>query len=328
MPTVTLVLYKATRCASDLWPSRGAHEPLWQLQVAEGRVPASALRRRFEKFLRHAASEIPKTTAELEAIGVRLVAGTDGRCVFYLSGFLSNFMCMIDEWLRYEEAQGAVSRAFHMHPHTSIDVDTYKDVEPWRYVFHAPTQTPPLSYHGAPPIFGSRAAALTITAKDAQHFTLVLSGDRLTLGRSFWKRLENFGFGRLSLPEVAWGGELMDAANPAVQGRVFDLLETVLNNLALEVRVSGEIGQGALHALLASLRELRSLHFVDVDEEVVKKRPGEQESDASCHICASRGTDSAFIPCGHVLACFRCAAPLLRCPLCRRPSKAYRIYHA
>lgn len=37
----------------------------------------------------------------------------------------------------------------------------------------------------------------------------------------------------------------------------------------------------------------------------------------ACRICMDRAIDTAFFPCGHVMACGECAARCERCPLCR-----------
>ena len=61
---------------------------------------------------------------------------------------------------------------------------------------------------------------------------------------------------------------------------------------------------------------------------VSKKRAREKMLDNICHICATQDINAVLIPCGHILCCFSCARPLLKCPLCRRPVKAYRIFYA
>ncbi len=336
--SITIAIYKVTRCAADLWATRDLYEPLWQVQIEEARSLGSTTRFRFENFLERDKGkecEIPTSLADLVAAGIRLVVGTDSRrSAFYVAGDLANFMCLLDEWLRYEEARRPPTAQLevHVHAHTSMDVDAYADLEPWRYVFHSPAPTLPLNYAGAPPIFGTRVAKLTLMSSGVRHFALVLSGGLQEFGQPFRQRLQSFGLRRVREDTTSvWASETMDAACPITQGRVFNLLETVLNCLALRARVAGRIHHSTpLFALVASLRELRSLHFADDivrEENVSRKRPAERE-DNSCHICASRDINAAFIPCGHVLACFSCAAPLLRCPLCRRGTKAYRIFHA
>lgn len=46
-----------------------------------------------------------------------------------------------------------------------------------------------------------------------------------------------------------------------------------------------------------------------------------------CQICCTNEYNTAFIPCGHVLACAKCAAAQTKCPLCRKPFESiYRIF--
>lgn len=40
-----------------------------------------------------------------------------------------------------------------------------------------------------------------------------------------------------------------------------------------------------------------------------------------CKICYDNEYNSVFIPCGHVIACVKCAAILIECPVCRSPFK-------
>lgn len=38
-----------------------------------------------------------------------------------------------------------------------------------------------------------------------------------------------------------------------------------------------------------------------------------------CKICCASEYNTVFLPCGHVVACAKCASSQIRCPLCRKP---------
>jgi len=40
-------------------------------------------------------------------------------------------------------------------------------------------------------------------------------------------------------------------------------------------------------------------------------------ADAMCVVCTEHVKDIAFVPCGHICACFTCAKALDTCPVCR-----------
>lgn len=46
-----------------------------------------------------------------------------------------------------------------------------------------------------------------------------------------------------------------------------------------------------------------------------------------CKICFSCEYNTAFMPCGHVVACAKCASSVTKCPLCRKPfERIMRVY--
>ena len=53
--------------------------------------------------------------------------------------------------------------------------------------------------------------------------------------------------------------------------------------------------------------------------DVTKRKEQHEVSDENCcKICYTRPFDTVFIPCGHVVACGRCAASTLNCPVCNK----------
>ncbi|XP_055840777.1 death-associated inhibitor of apoptosis 1 [Episyrphus balteatus] len=46
-----------------------------------------------------------------------------------------------------------------------------------------------------------------------------------------------------------------------------------------------------------------------------------------CKICYAAEYNTAFLPCGHVVACTKCASSVIKCPMCRKPFKdVMRVY--
>lgn len=46
-----------------------------------------------------------------------------------------------------------------------------------------------------------------------------------------------------------------------------------------------------------------------------------------CKICYGAEYNTAFLPCGHVVACAKCASSVTKCPLCRKPfTDVMRVY--
>lgn len=53
----------------------------------------------------------------------------------------------------------------------------------------------------------------------------------------------------------------------------------------------------------------------------------EDQDSRSCKICFENEYNTIFLPCGHVLACAKCAISQMKCPMCRKPyTNINRIY--
>lgn len=51
------------------------------------------------------------------------------------------------------------------------------------------------------------------------------------------------------------------------------------------------------------------------------------EDSKSCKICFANESNSVFIPCGHIIACLKCALAMNVCPACQSPFKEiFRVY--
>jgi baculoviral IAP repeat-containing protein 7/8 len=64
-------------------------------------------------------------------------------------------------------------------------------------------------------------------------------------------------------------------------------------------------------------------------QEMSEKSDEEEEKKDSklCKICYSNEYNTIFLPCGHVIACAKCASSVTKCPACRQPfEKIMRVY--
>lgn len=67
----------------------------------------------------------------------------------------------------------------------------------------------------------------------------------------------------------------------------------------------------------------------DRDQELSAKPDEDEEKKDSklCKICYSNEYDTIFLPCGHVIACAKCASSVSKCPACRQPfDNVTRVY--
>lgn len=61
-----------------------------------------------------------------------------------------------------------------------------------------------------------------------------------------------------------------------------------------------------------------------------ENRVAELEEDTKlCKICYNHKHDTIFVPCGHIIACAKCASAVSKCPACRQPfDNIFRIYYS
>ena len=58
------------------------------------------------------------------------------------------------------------------------------------------------------------------------------------------------------------------------------------------------------------------------DDQVMEdegKKSSAKSGNETCKVCFYADADAAFIPCGHVTACIKCAQRCNICPVCRTP---------
>lgn len=64
-----------------------------------------------------------------------------------------------------------------------------------------------------------------------------------------------------------------------------------------------------------------------VEGEEADKRPSEANEASMCRICYLNEYNTVFLPCGHIVACAKCASSLSLCPICRMSfNRIVRVY--
>ena len=48
--------------------------------------------------------------------------------------------------------------------------------------------------------------------------------------------------------------------------------------------------------------------------------------DNTCVVCLEHAPNTVFTACGHLAVCWDCGSLLNRCPICRSPSRAVKVY--
>ena len=97
----------------------------------------------------------------------------------------------------------------------------------------------------------------------------------------------------------------------------------------IPVAIGAGVGQvpesEADELLLDEEEEKREIDQQNNQQIVVSQQPGQQQvsgiysSTEMCKLCYEVECDAAFIPCGHVTACIKCAGRCQQCPVCRVP---------
>ena len=91
---------------------------------------------------------------------------------------------------------------------------------------------------------------------------------------------------------------------------------------------------------LKSLAPLRRKRIQDANKKLLEVRQrraaaggGAQAADGdgerpanTCVVCLERDCGAVFSSCGHMCACWECGQLLDKCPICRSPSRAVRVF--
>lgn len=75
---------------------------------------------------------------------------------------------------------------------------------------------------------------------------------------------------------------------------------------------------------MTSMAHMSASSGLEEDEDEPNRK---QDTSRTCKICYVNEYNTAFSPCGHVVACAKCASSVTKCPLCRKPfTNVMRIY--
>ena len=73
------------------------------------------------------------------------------------------------------------------------------------------------------------------------------------------------------------------------------------------------------------LRQLAAAQEAADGQGAGEQQP-EDDREHTCAVCMDREPNTVFPACGHMCVCVHCAIGLNSCPICRRRSKAIRIF--
>ncbi|KAL0223581.1 hypothetical protein P9112_002971 [Eukaryota sp. TZLM1-RC] len=117
-----------------------------------------------------------------------------------------------------------------------------------------------------------------------------------------------------------------------LSGVVPPFIEELTNNIV----ITGSVFVALLWASLGSELYIHSLPVIDLEffpdarrgngtKDSEPEEGEEEDSRHPCIICFSRGADSLFLPCAHLICCHECGRLLSSCPVCRRPISRINI---
>jgi len=87
---------------------------------------------------------------------------------------------------------------------------------------------------------------------------------------------------------------------------------------------SGSSSSSSSNSPTASTPSNAQLGGGDKDDPIAENKLCESRL---CKICYSSEYNTAFFPCGHVIACTKCASSVTKCPLCRKPfERVMRVF--
>jgi hypothetical protein len=110
------------------------------------------------------------------------------------------------------------------------------------------------------------------------------------------------------------------------QGDSADLSAPVLspkNSTADIVRLRETYETDAAPAFQATMRAIRDISAAEAEQQ---ERAGVASGGATCVVCLEARPVMACVPCGHVCACVKCAAPIQKCPICRTDGTMVRLF--
>ena len=128
--------------------------------------------------------------------------------------------------------------------------------------------------------------------------------------------------------------ERQDSTEPALPAPLAAELDLILNSKELDKYEKQGVQRTVLRVALktfmvqmqrgfSSPEEISSVLESTLHLKPMRKRSGDDPETPSdetlCVVCLMEKRGAAFLPCGHMVACHKCAASVADCPLCRQP---------
>lgn len=130
-------------------------------------------------------------------------------------------------------------------------------------------------------------------------------------------------FGHCAYLLLVKGQEYVDTVNAVPSDEA-----TLAAAAAAECDVSAEVKASIAAALQPAATPVATASCAASSFEVSASSCAAKLNEARlCKICYSNEYNTAFMPCGHVVACGKCASSVTKCPLCRKPFESVvRVY--
>ena len=285
-----ICIYHYCDQASILWDLLQEKDEfkLYQVQLSHEvqRSATFSMRDSFNEFLTKAHEEnesVPMNLQELEkeaAVKLVVTDRTDPdnigfkqwRVAFYCVD-LSNFLLLLDGWLKHKEKQMALEKPLQvtLHPHNSVDDGVDMDTLDYEYyTLHEPSRDLPLHIFDAQPVIGKRITVLNIQLCSDSVFDLVITGHTWP----FRAALDSFNIhGGYRDDEESkekrqyvrvW--KEIDTSNRDVCNRFHEMLDTVFKKLCLRVVLDrAPTPNTDIAIFVEKLRENNSLFFTALD---------------------------------------------------------------
>lgn len=128
-------------------------------------------------------------------------------------------------------------------------------------------------------------------------------------------------YGKCEYVQLVKGADFVKKMEEKRQQELAQCEENKLNSSA-EQPSSSNVSNKLMDSLAETSKEMV------VDEEVGQEEEKKVLNETKlCKICFTNEYNTAFYPCGHVIACAKCASSVTKCPCCRQPfNNVIRVY--
>ena len=277
-----VTIYPYSHDAATVWDS--CKQPgmmLWQVQLDHNARNSITIGfyESFTKFLQQ-EDDVPNTTQELaqQALIKLVLADTADpdevgfirwRAAFYVAGgdveALHNLMFLLDSFFLFVNEGREEKVTVSLYPYLGVDIaPIWDDINYPNYLLYDPERHPPLGIFEAQPPQGKRIMHMTIQPESEIHASFVFHGCTWL----FRDALDFYGIRAVTYEEEGSTQYCRTVENLTIDDELgkdtlLSVLDDVLKNIAVRVRVEGGLGalSGSVRSFVQTLRSREDLHF-------------------------------------------------------------------